>query len=112
MLDTREERGKEIAEGGNVKKVTDHSFKVKSQSGKGVYEVKATPNGMTCTCPDFVYCGGKIIVGILWYSVLARKATYLLGLLELVLNAKHAASFLRYRAPLFLLRPVILEKIY
>ena len=44
---TREERGKAIAENGNVKKVNDHSFKVKSQSGKGVYEVKATPNGMT-----------------------------------------------------------------
>ena len=56
----REVRGKEIADQGNqVKKVNDHSFKVKSQSGKGVYEVKATPNGMTCTCPDFVYRGGK-----------------------------------------------------
>jgi hypothetical protein len=42
-----------------VKKVNDHSFKVKSQSSKGVYEVKTTPNGMTCTCPDFVYRGGK-----------------------------------------------------
>jgi len=59
MQDTRKERGKAIAENGNVKKVNDHSFKVKSQSGKGVYEVKATPNGMTCTCPDFVYRGGK-----------------------------------------------------
>ena len=57
--DTREIRGKAIAENGNVKKVTDHSFKVKSQSGKGAYEVKATPNGMTCTCPDFVYRGGR-----------------------------------------------------
>ena len=57
--DTREIRGKAIAENGNVKKVNDHSFKVKSQSGKGAYEVKATPNGMTCTCPDFVYRGGR-----------------------------------------------------
>ena len=59
MVTDREARGKAIAENGNVKKVTDHSFKVKSQSGKGVYEVKATPTGMTCTCPDFVYRGGK-----------------------------------------------------
>ena len=59
MRDMREERGKAILENGNVKKVNDHSFKVKSQSGKGIYEVKATPNGMTCTCPDFVYRGGK-----------------------------------------------------
>jgi transposase len=57
--DTREVKGKAIAENGNVKKVSDQSFKVKSQSGKGAYEVKATPNGMTCTCPDFVYRGGK-----------------------------------------------------
>jgi transposase len=59
MAIDREARGKAIAENGNVKKVTDHSFKVKSQSGKGAYEVKATPNGMTCTCPDFVYRSGK-----------------------------------------------------
>lgn len=60
MTDMREERVKAIANNkGHVKKVDDHSFKVKSQSGKGAYEVKATPNGMTCTCPDFVYRGGK-----------------------------------------------------
>ena len=59
MQDKREAREKAIAENGNVKKVNDHSFKVKSQSGNGVYEVKSTPTGMTCTCPDFVYRGGK-----------------------------------------------------
>lgn len=60
MTDMREERGKAIAnDKGSVKQVNDHSFKVKSQSGKGIYEVKATPSGMTCTCPDFVYRGGK-----------------------------------------------------
>ena len=32
---------------------------MRSQSGNGFYEVKATPNGMTCDCPDFVYRGGK-----------------------------------------------------
>lgn len=59
-LTLREQRGKEIANNkGSVKQVNDNSFKVKSQSGKGVYEVKATPSGMTCTCPDFVYRGGK-----------------------------------------------------
>jgi transposase len=58
--DSREIKGKEIAENGSqIKKVNEHSFKVKSQSGKGAYEVKATHNGMTCTCPDFVYRGGK-----------------------------------------------------
>jgi len=59
-LDSREVRGKAIAEQGDqIKKVNDHSFKVKSQSGSKVYEVKTTPNGMTCDCPDFVYRGGK-----------------------------------------------------
>ena len=59
-LTLREQRGKAIADNkGSVKKVSDHSFKVKSQSGRGIYEVKATPNGMTCTCPDFLYRGGR-----------------------------------------------------
>jgi transposase len=57
---SREVRGKAIADQGNqIKKVNDHSFKVKSQSCSGFYEVKATSNGMTCDCPDFVYRGGK-----------------------------------------------------
>ena len=57
---SREIRGKAIAtQGDQIKKVNDHSFKVKSQSGNGFYQVKATPNGMTCDCPDFVYRGGK-----------------------------------------------------
>jgi len=56
----REKRGKEINTlGGQIKKVNDHSFKVKSQSGNGFYEVKTTNSGMTCDCPDFVYRGGK-----------------------------------------------------
>lgn len=60
MADTRETRGKAIADQGDqIKKVSDYSFRVKSQSGSKVYKVKATPNGMTCTCPDFVYRGGK-----------------------------------------------------
>jgi transposase len=57
---SRDLRGKSIADQGDqIKKVNDHSFKVKSQSGNGFYEVKATPNGMICDCPDFVYRGGK-----------------------------------------------------
>jgi transposase len=56
----RERKGKAIANQGNqIKKVSDTSFKVRSQSGNRVYEVKSTPTGMTCTCPDFVYRGGK-----------------------------------------------------
>jgi transposase len=59
-LTLREQRGKSIADQGDqIKKVNDNSFKVKSQSGSGFYEVKSTPTGMTCDCPDFVYRGGK-----------------------------------------------------
>jgi transposase len=60
MADMREARGKAIAEQGNqIKKVSDYSFRVKSQSGKGVYEVHETKDGMTCTCPDYLYRGGR-----------------------------------------------------
>ena len=78
MTESREVKGKSIADQGNVKKVNDHSFKVKSQSGKGAYEVKATPNGMTCTCPDFVYRSAKTVHEItpsangLFYQILRR----------------------------------------
>ncbi len=60
MADMRDVRVKAITDQGNqIKKVNDSSFKVKSQSRSGFYEVKATPNGMTCDCPDFVYRGGR-----------------------------------------------------
>ncbi len=66
----RDARGKEIAaKGDQIKKVSDYSFRVKSQSGKGAYEVKQTKDGMTCTCPDFMYRGGrcKHIASIRYY---------------------------------------------
>ena len=60
LTNSREERGKAIAnQGDQIKKVNDRSFKVKSQSGNGFYEVKAKESGMTCDCPDFIYRGGK-----------------------------------------------------
>lgn len=60
VTNLREERGKAIAnQGDQIKKVNEHSYKVKSQSGNGFYEVKATESGMTCDCPDFLYRGGK-----------------------------------------------------
>ncbi len=58
--DLREVKGREIAHNsGHVKKVNDHAFRVKSQSGNKYYEVKETKSGVTCTCPDFMYRGGK-----------------------------------------------------
>lgn len=59
-IGTREDRGKAIAsQGDQVKKVNDHQFIVKSQSGHGFYEIKETDYGMTCTCKDFKTRGGK-----------------------------------------------------
>lgn len=59
-VNLREEKGKAIADQGDqIKKVGENSFKVKSQSGNRTYEVKNSITGMTCTCPDFVYRGGK-----------------------------------------------------
>jgi len=60
MADMRAVRGKEIVDQGDqIKKVNEHSFKVKSQSGNKYYDVKETKTGLTCTCHDFVYRGGK-----------------------------------------------------
>jgi transposase len=56
----REERGREIAnKGDQIKKLSENAYRVKSQSGKGFYEVRATRDKITCTCPDFIYRGGK-----------------------------------------------------
>ncbi len=57
---SRQLRGKAIADQGNqIKKVNDTLYRVKSQSGNKYYEVKDTKDGVTCTCPDFLYRGGK-----------------------------------------------------
>lgn len=67
---SRDLRGKAIAEQDNqIKKVGANSFKVKSQSGHGFYEVKDTKEGMTCSCPDFLYRRGrcKHIASIRYY---------------------------------------------
>jgi transposase len=60
VVGTREERGKAIAsQPDQIKKVNDHAFRVKSQSGNGYYDVKETTHGMTCTCKDFQNHGGR-----------------------------------------------------
>ncbi|MGB7992346.1 IS5 family transposase [Methanoregula sp.] len=58
LTTTREERGKAIVEkSGQIQKIDEHSFTVKSHTGHGVYEVKTTDKGMTCTCSDFIKRG-------------------------------------------------------
>jgi len=53
LTTTREERGKAIAEkDGQIKRVIENLYRVKSQSGNGKYEVKQTEIGWKCSCPD------------------------------------------------------------
>lgn len=58
MCNAREMRGKEIAMLENqIKRIDDYSYKVKSQSSKGFYDVSSTELGWICSCPDHVYRG-------------------------------------------------------
>jgi transposase-like protein/predicted RNA-binding Zn-ribbon protein involved in translation (DUF1610 family) len=55
---TREERGKEIA--GKKHQIWRHSdtvYRVRSQSGNGIYRVEKSDLGWKCTCPDHQYRG-------------------------------------------------------
>jgi putative transposase len=55
-LNSREQRGKVIAEIPNqITRVDEHSYKVKSQSGNGEYDVISTEVGWICSCPDFLF---------------------------------------------------------
>lgn len=50
---TREERGKQIAESfGNIRRIDDKHYEVKSQSKDGFYSVGLTEIGWICSCPD------------------------------------------------------------
>lgn len=52
----REEKGKEIAQNNNqVKRIDEHHYKVKSQSGNGDYDVVSTELGFNCSCPDHTF---------------------------------------------------------
>jgi hypothetical protein len=95
----RDARGKEIAIKGNqIKKVNVHSFKVKSQSGKGVYEVKQTKDGMTCTCLDFLYRGGrcKHIASIRYYLEVEKDTPH--GIIHERIHLTYAQAWDAYNA--------------
>jgi len=56
QINAREERGKTIASlSGQVKILEDSTYKVKSQAGKGTYEILKTSIGWMCSCPDHIY---------------------------------------------------------
>ena len=54
QLITREEQGRIIANmNGSIKRISDISYTVNSQSGNGSsYNVNATEIGWNCSCPD------------------------------------------------------------
>jgi len=55
-MNQREQKGKEIADGEEqIKRIDEHSYKVKSQSGNGEYDVISTENGWICSCADHTY---------------------------------------------------------
>lgn len=57
---TREERGKAIAEkDGQMIRINDNSYKVKSQSSDILYDVISTEIGWKCSCPDHTSRGVK-----------------------------------------------------
>lgn len=55
---TREERGKQIAQlEGQVSRLDDNTYKVKSQSGHGEYALIQTELGWECECDDSRFRG-------------------------------------------------------
>lgn len=68
-IGTREDRGKAIAEKqGQIIRINDQSYKVKSQSSDILYDVASTEIGWKCTCPDHVNRGVqcKHIFGVMF----------------------------------------------
>jgi putative transposase len=56
ILVSREERGKAIAElKGQIQRIDNDTYTVKSQTGKGTYTINRTTYGWTCSCPDNTY---------------------------------------------------------
>jgi putative transposase len=53
---TREERGQAIAQSnGQVKRIDENTYTVKSQSCQGEYTISRVSNGWICSCPDNQY---------------------------------------------------------
>ncbi len=56
MVGGREQRGLNIANiEGQINRISNHTYKVKSQNGNGEYEVLRTKSGWMCSCPDHTY---------------------------------------------------------
>ncbi|MGH2637681.1 MAG: SWIM zinc finger family protein, partial [Rhabdochlamydiaceae bacterium] len=52
-MDERENKGRVIAEiEGNIRRVSESIYRVKSQSGNGEYRLIFAETGWICNCPD------------------------------------------------------------
>ena len=57
-MNTRQERGRVIAEMGNqITRLDDQTYTVRSQSSSKVYGIVSTERGWTCACPDHFFRG-------------------------------------------------------
>jgi transposase-like protein len=75
-IGTREDRGKAIAEkAGQIIRINDNSYKVKSQSSDTLYDVTSTEIGWKCSCPDHVSRGVqcKHIFGVIFSFGLRKE---------------------------------------
>jgi putative transposase len=58
VYDSRAERGRLICDlGDQVRRLDANEYAVRSQSGKGEYQVRALESGWSCSCPDYAYRG-------------------------------------------------------
>ena len=56
IMDGRRQKGQEIAQHkGQIKRISEEAYKVKSQNGNGTYDVLRTESGWMCSCPDHTY---------------------------------------------------------
>jgi putative transposase len=56
VFDSRISRGQAIAQvESNVRRLDEHEYRVRSQSGNGEYQVISTEIGWRCECPDFTF---------------------------------------------------------
>lgn len=55
QMNNREQKGIEIANLNLIKKIDDHSYKVKSQTSNQEHDVISLESGWVCSCPDSMY---------------------------------------------------------
>jgi transposase-like protein len=60
MVNLREQKGQSIAQiDGSVRRIDDHTYRVKSQSTDQEYDIISTELGFICSCCDHIYRGAK-----------------------------------------------------